>query len=147
MDGINENPAVRDTEPVPRVVKVPTAHVSDAGTIRNLLTEPCGGVSIISCNMGSKRSSHYHLTDSHWLYVVKGVMRYWERPVGSPEPPKEYRVHRGEMIHTGPMVEHWTEFPEGTLLLSLSDRPRDHASHEADVVRVGPRPSDWAEPC
>jgi hypothetical protein len=144
MDGVDENPAVRDTEPVPRVLKVQAAHVSDAGNIRNLLTEPCGGVSIISCNPGSKRSAHYHLTDAHWLYVVRGTMLYWERPVGSTEPPTEYRVGMGEMIHTGPLVEHWTEFPDGAVLVSMSDRPRDKASHEADVVRVGPRPSDWA---
>lgn len=89
---------------------------------------------------GSKRSAHYHKTDAHWLYVVTGKMLYWERPVGSDVAPGYYEVPAGAMIHTGPMVEHWTEFPETTLLLSLSDRPRDHVSHESDVVRVGERP-------
>lgn len=89
---------------------------------------------------GSKRSAHYHKEDAHWLYVAKGAMFYWERPVGSRAKPVCYRVYGGEMIHTGPMVEHWTEFPEETLLISMSDRPRDHDSHESDVVRVGERP-------
>jgi quercetin dioxygenase-like cupin family protein len=144
MDGIDQETPVRDTEPVQRVVSVRLAHASNAGWIRNLLTEPCGGVSLIACRLGSQRSSHYHKTDSHWLYVADGVMKYWERPVGSTAKPTEYRVGKGQMIHTGPMVEHWTEFPEETLLISMSDRPRDHVSHEEDVVRVGPRPSDWA---
>jgi quercetin dioxygenase-like cupin family protein len=91
---------------------------------------------------GSKRSAHYHKTDAHWLYVAKGVMHYWERPAGSKARPTHHVVTAGAMIHTGPMVEHWTEFPEDTLLVSMSDRPRDHASHESDVVRVGERPAE-----
>ena len=45
-------------------------------------------------------------------------------------------IEKGEMVWTGPGVEHATVFPVYTVLISMSLRPRDHASHEQDVVRL-----------
>jgi uncharacterized RmlC-like cupin family protein len=112
----------------------PTRTQTPAGPIVNLNVQ--GNVSVIHCEKGSRRSSHHHLTDWHYLFVVHGEMRYWERPVGSAEPP-EYRVaYPGDMIYTGPMVDHWTEFPVPTTLISVSQIHRTTENHEKDLVRV-----------
>lgn len=136
----------RDTEPnmmaVPALppngaVELESAFLNDAGIIQNLVTGPnmrC--VSIVESVAGAVRSRHYHLTDAHWLYVLRGRMLYFERdPEGEYGPPLE--VKEGEMVFTGPLVVHRTEFPEATTLISMSLRPRDTESHEADLVRVG----------
>jgi quercetin dioxygenase-like cupin family protein len=110
---------------------------SDArGTIRNLLEQSCGGVSIIESKAGSRRSDHHHVSDGHWLYVLSGRMEYWERPVGSQDKPERVTVNQGEMIWTGPGIEHATVFPVDTVLISMSLRPRDKANHEADLIRL-----------
>lgn len=109
---------------------------SAAGWIQNLAEFPVGGVSIIESAAGSRRSDHSHVADGHWLYVHEGRMEYYERPVGSAEPPEHATIERGEMVWTGPGVEHATLFPVDTVLISMSLRPRDHASHESDVVRL-----------
>lgn len=114
--------------------------VDHRGQIINLLEQPCGGVSIIESKAGSRRSDHAHVLDGHWLYVLSGRMEYFERPVGSAEKPEHITVNPGELIWTGPGIEHATVFPVDTVLISMSLRPRDHASHEQDVVRVAPLP-------
>lgn len=116
---------------------------NEAGWIQNLAEFPVGGVSIIESVAGSRRSDHHHLQDGHWLYVFKGRMEYFERPVGSTEKPECATIEQGEMVWTGPGVEHATLFPVDTVLISMSLRPRDHASHESDVVRLAsPLPTE-----
>lgn len=121
---------------MPRVIEKSPDYANKSGEITNLLLEPCNGVSVIKSYAGSRRSSHYHKTDSHWLYVLSGVMEYYERPVGSTAQPTKYIVPDGCSIHTAPMMEHWTVFPADTVLISMSALPRSHEIHEADLVRV-----------
>lgn len=122
---------------------------NEAGWIQNLAEQPVGGVAVLFCKAGSSRSHHWHRDDSHELYVVSGEMRYVERArvvltAAGPIGPTRRRVIRaGEMIRTGPNVEHSTYFPVDTILISLSARSRTHAEHEADVVRCAPL--EWRE--
>ena len=123
----------------PMLSPLPAAHQSEAGVIQNLVElaadEGFRGVSIIDCLPGSRRSSHYHKTDSHYLYVLHGEMLYTERRYGSGTIVR-FTVCPGEMVFTGPMVEHWTEFRIPTRMISVSKLSRRHEEHEGDVVRV-----------
>ena len=115
---------------------------NEAGWIQNLAERPVGGVAVLFCKAGSSRSHHWHREDSHELYVVSGEMRYVERH--HPAYVSAQRtVKAGEMVRTGPNVEHSTYFPVDTILISLSARSRTHAEHEVDVVRCAPLP--WIE--
>jgi quercetin dioxygenase-like cupin family protein len=112
----------------------PTRTQTQAGPIVNLNVQ--GNVSVIHCEANSRRSSHHHREDWHYLFVVSGEMRYWERPVGSEEPPSYAVYYPGDMVYTGSGVDHWTEFPRPTTLISVSKIHRTHEAHEADLVRV-----------
>lgn len=126
-----------------KTVKLPEASKDPRGYIQNLLElaaedHPVRGVSLIKSRARTTRSNHYHKTDGHWLYVVSGLMHYWERPLDALQYERDpLVVGPGEMVYTGPLLHHRTYFVEETILLSLSHLPRDHASHEADVVRDG----------
>ena len=121
------------------LAKLPEPFKNDAGTIQNIVElgaeEGFRGVAIIDCVAGARRSSHWHKKDSHYLYVVHGEMLYTERRIGSGTVVR-FMVKPGEMVYTGPRIEHWTEFPVETRLLSVSKLSRSHEEHEADVVRV-----------
>lgn len=106
----------------------------ERGWIQNLAAS--GWVSIIQTKAGERRSSHWHRTDSHYLYVLSGEMSYFERPVGSADPPGWDSYKAGQMVFTGPNVEHWTYFPVDTVLVSVSQLHRTHDAHEQDVVRI-----------
>lgn len=115
--------------------------VSDAGLIQNLVnvfpgTSPIGCVSVLYSHKDSVRANHFHKEDSHFLYVIKGAVDYYERPIGSAEIPEPVRYVENQMFFTPPMVEHAMRFAEDTIMVSISKRPRDSESHESDVVRV-----------
>jgi quercetin dioxygenase-like cupin family protein len=125
------------------LTKLPAPFISHAGVIQNLVelatNEGFRGVSVIDSEAGSRRSSHWHRTDEHYLFVLSGSMLYTERKRGSGTV-VSFTVNQGEMVHTGPMIEHWTSFPEDTRLISISKLSREHEEHERDLVRV-----DWLD--
>jgi uncharacterized RmlC-like cupin family protein len=126
------------------------AHLTnDYGSPRVDLVEPYGdamawmqnlGVqgycSLLRFKAGARRSSHWHRTDSHWLYVLDGKFDYWWKHLGDDGKPHHIEVEAGQMVHTGPRISHWTYFPRETTLISVSTLHRQHGTHEGDVVRV-----------
>lgn len=118
--------------------KVPldSAHADARGAIQSIVNFPMKNVSLISSKKGSVRSNHYHLTDWHYMYVLRGSFDYYYRPTGSDDKPSLTRVSAGEMIFTPPMEDHATVFLDDTDMIVVSRNPRDQASYEADVRRV-----------
>jgi dTDP-4-dehydrorhamnose 3,5-epimerase-like enzyme len=106
------------------------------GKIQNLVLDPITSVAIITSKAGTVRSNHYHKTDWHYLYVISGSMKYYERDVDSDNQIEPIVVKAGEMVFTGPMKVHKTEFLEDTVMMSFAKNVRDHEHHEEDVVRV-----------
>lgn len=128
------------------IIELPEPSRDPRGSIQNLLelgldvpkSHCIHGASIITSRARTTRSNHYHKTDGHWLYVASGTMHYWERGLSDKLYPRDpLIVKAGEMVYTGPLLWHRTYFPDETVLVSLSLRPRDSSSHEADVVRDG----------
>lgn len=96
-----------------------------------------GYVGLLRFNAGARRSSHWHRSDSHYLYVVDGKCDYYWRAVGDDGKPHHVEVNPGQMVFTPPRVEHWTSFSRESVLISVSQLRREHGTHEADLVRVG----------
>ena len=117
-------------------VTLPPPNVDSRGQIQSIVNFPMKNVSLITSRKGSVRSNHYHVTDWHYMYVLKGSFDYYYRPTGSPTPPDVVHVGAGEMIFTPPMEDHATVFLEDTEVLVASRNPRDQVSYEADVRRV-----------
>lgn len=119
------------------LVPLPDApFVNEAGTIQNVLHNlPPGTFSIIECLPNTTRSKHRHL-DGHWLYVVEGSMKYFERPEGSREDVKPIEVKQGELVWTPPGAEHKAYFERRTVLVSISTASRTHEEHEKRLTRV-----------
>jgi oxalate decarboxylase/phosphoglucose isomerase-like protein (cupin superfamily) len=117
-------------------VDLPPANRDDRGGIQSLVNFPMKNISLISSTRGSVRSNHYHMTDWHYMYVLKGSFDYYWRPTGSDAPLEVTRVSEGEMIFTPPLEDHATVFLEDTEMLVASRNPRDQESYESDVRRV-----------
>ena len=106
------------------------------GSIQPLVELMMRSAVLIDSNPGAVRANHYHKTDWHFCYVIKGAIDYYYRPFGDKGEPKRILVPEGKLVFTPPMVEHAMKFPERTQFLTLSRNPRDQASYEADVIRV-----------
>jgi quercetin dioxygenase-like cupin family protein len=122
--------------PFDRVVKLDKAYVDARGSIQPLVDRLMKSAVLIESKAGSLRANHYHKTDWHYCYVIKGCIEYWHRPTGSTEAPTKMLVQAGEMMFTPPMVDHGMVFPEDCTFLTLSRNSRDQAAYEADVVRI-----------
>jgi oxalate decarboxylase/phosphoglucose isomerase-like protein (cupin superfamily) len=117
-------------------VELEPPHVDDRGSIQSIVNFPMKNLSLISSRKGSVRSNHYHVTDWHYMYVMKGSFDYYYRPTGTEQEPLVTRVNAGEMVFTPPMEDHATVFLDDTEMLVVSRNPRDQASYESDVRRV-----------
>jgi len=106
------------------------------GSIQPLVDMMMKSAVLITSKKGSFRANHYHRTDWHYCYVLKGCIEYYHRPTGSAAEPQVILVKQGQMVFTPPMVDHGMKFPEDTEFLTLSRNPRDQESYEADVVRI-----------
>lgn len=117
-------------------VALEPAHLDHRGSIQSIVNFPMKNLSLISSKKGSVRSNHYHVTDWHYMYVLRGSFDYYYRPTGANQQPLVIRVDAGEMIFTPPMEDHATVFLDDTEMLVVSRNPRDQESYESDVRRV-----------
>ena len=118
------------------VVRFGASHADERGAILPLVDEPMKSAVLISSTKGTVRANHYHKTDWHYCYVLKGAIEYHHRPVGSLEIPRVARIQAGEMFFTPPLVEHAMVFTEDTEFLCLGRNSREQAAYEADITRV-----------
>ena len=110
--------------------------VDKRGSIQPLVDLMMKSAVIIESKAGALRANHYHKTDWHYCYVIKGKIEYFHREVNSTKKPELIIVEKENMVFTPPMVEHCMKFPLDTLFLTLSRNPRDHKTYEEDVVRT-----------
>lgn len=105
------------------------------GRILSIVDETVQNVSIITCNAGAIRSNHWHRTDFHFMYVLKGEIDYFFKALDSDK--VEYlKVEKGDNIFTPDREIHATYFPIDTTLIVSSKFPRDQETYERDTVRV-----------
>lgn len=118
------------------VIVLPAPFVDPRGKIQTLVQDSITSVQVITSKAGTLRANHWHREDSHFMYIVSGVMVYHHRVVGSAEPPNSVTLRAGELVYTPSGVEHAAEFPEDCMFLNITTGPRDQKSYEADIVRV-----------
>lgn len=122
--------------PAEVVVALEAAHKDDRGEIQPLVDLPMKSCVLIRSRAGSVRANHFHRTDWHFCYVLKGQIEYYHRPVGSKDKPARTVIKQGQIFFTPPMVEHAMVFPVDTDFLTLGRNSRAQEVYEADVVRV-----------
>tara|TARA_B100000575_G_C23140084_1_gene663228 strand:- start:1878 stop:2306 length:429 start_codon:yes stop_codon:yes gene_type:complete len=105
------------------------------GEILSIVDDKARNVSIITCNVGSIRSNHYHLEDYHYMYVLEGEMDYFFRDIET-DKVNYLKIKKSQNVFTPPMEIHATYFPIKTKLIVTSRNPRDRDTYEKDTVRV-----------
>ena len=130
--------ALVDKGAYPTQVSVPLDEpfVNHNGVIQNLLLERFTSAAIITSVAGAVRANHYHKTDWHYSYVLRGAVWYYWRPADSRARPEFQVFGPGTMFFTPPLVEHAMFFPEETAFLTFAKNIRDHEHHESDLIRV-----------
>ena len=131
---LDENSA--NTRPTGPIVSLPVPFEDSRGVIQTLVDGGIQSGQGITSKAGTVRANHYHKTDSHFMYVIKGVMKYFYRPARDTSPPKWLLVKERQMVFSPPMVEHAVEFLEDSVFINVTAKSRDQGSYEHDLVRV-----------
>lgn len=136
------NDIVAGNWPAEPVIPVAEPFKNISGEISNLAWGTFESASFIRSVAGSVRSNHFHQTDWHFIYVISGLMYYYQRPsIGhrkSEVTPLRRRCSAGTLVFTPPLMEHATFFPVATDVVTLQRYQRDHEHHEADLIRIPP---------
>lgn len=90
----------------------------------------------ITCTKGALRAQHLHLSDYHVVYLIKGSMNYYERPMGSNEKPKKFKFKAGQWFFTGSKIEHLMEFLENSEFISISRLSRQQQDYLRDTKKL-----------
>lgn len=120
------------------IKKIKPFHKDERGEMSYLLDEKVKIVNalLITSKKGTIRANHYHKTDSHYSYLIKGKMKYIIQDVEQKGRKKSAIVKAGELVYTPSMLLHAMVFLEDTVFLALTTESRDQKKYEKDLVRV-----------
>ena len=124
--------------PTSIIVDLPKPFSDERGTIQPLLDIDMKSSVLITSKSGSIRANHYHKTDWHYCYVLSGKIKYYHRPHGNKDLPKEVTIKEKQMFFTPPMVDHAMVFNKKTEFITWSRNSRIQEVYEADVCRISP---------
>ena len=108
----------------------------DRGFIQPLCDLNMKSASLIYSKPDVWRANHYHKEDWHFIYVIKGEFEYYFRKTNSGEKTKKKIVTEGQLLFTGPMIDHAMLYTKETELIVVSKNPRDQKTYEEDLVRI-----------
>jgi len=115
-----------------KVIKIKDSFVDKRGKITNILESPVTSIVIITSKKGAIRANHYHKRDSHWSYIIKGKMEYYEeRKSGKIE---KVIVKEGEMVYSAPGVPHAMKFLESSIFLAMTTKKRLKGRYDKDTI-------------
>ena len=118
------------------LIELETPFVDERGKIQPLADIDFKSCVLITSKKGTIRANHYHKTDWHFCYVLKGSIDYYYRPVGVKKTPQMIKIKKEQLFFTPPMVEHAMVFHEDTTFLTLGGNSRIQSKYEADLVRT-----------
>ena len=118
------------------IVEMEDSHSDERGSIIPLADEDMKSAVLITSKKGTVRANHFHHTDWHYCYVLKGKIDYHWRKAGDKGKCERVTIGQGQLFFTPPLVEHAMHFLEDTDFLCLGRNPRDQATYEADITRV-----------
>ena len=118
------------------ILDLPEGYKDTRGIIQPLCDLNMKSASLIVSQPNSLRANHYHKTDWHFIYVLRGQFEYFFRKTNSKEEIKKKIVKKGELLFTGPLIDHAMIYTEETEIIVLSKNPRDQKTYEEDTVRI-----------
>ena len=102
------------------LLALPSGHQDPRGIIQPLCDLNMKSASLIVTKPNSWRANHYHKKDWHFIYVLKGSFEYYFRKTNSSEEIKKKIVKKGDLLFTGPLIDHAMLYTEETEILCLS---------------------------
>ena len=118
------------------IIDLKEKFTDNRGFIQPLCDLNMKSASLINTKADQWRANHYHKKDQHFIYVIKGEFEYYFRKTDNNEDTKKKIVTQGQLLFTGPMIDHAMLYTKETEILVVSKNPRDQKTYEEDTVRI-----------
>lgn len=121
------------------VKKIRPFFADERGNMFHLLDKNAAITSalIVTCKKGAIRANHYHKKDTHYSYMLKGIMEYTYQDAKDKNAKKHtVIVNKGEIVETPRMIIHAMRFLENSVFIALTTESRDQKKYEKDTIRV-----------
>jgi len=117
--------------------KVTEATADDRGKISDIFyKEKIDHVAIIESYQGGLiRGNHYHKKTTQHIFMTKGSLRYWYRPVDEDIAPSSIVARPYDLITTPPFEVHALEILEYCEFIVFSEGMRGGKDYESDTFR------------
>lgn len=122
-----------------KVFKTKPEFVDERGFISRIINNskfPIKSVLYIERKAGTVSANHYHKKDAHYIYCLKGKIKYYEKDTRKKGKVSSVILHPGDLVLSSPMIAHATEFLEDTVLLAFTAETRNHKAYEDDTIRI-----------
>lgn len=90
----------------------------------------------ITGKRGSKRGNHIHKVDTHYCYVVSGLIIYKYRVNKDSLEDIFVTLYPGDMVYTPTGEPHVFIFEEDSVFIALATEARDQKTYENDITRI-----------
>ena len=96
-------------------------------------------VAIIKSKPNVLRGDHYHKKTTQWMYITKGSLEYWYKPLNSKANPKVKLLKVGDLVETPPNEMHALKIGKnGNEFIVFTMGKRGGKDYENDTYRFKP---------
>lgn len=118
------------------LISLPKSFSDRRGFIQPICDFETKNTSLIYCKKKTWRANHYHKKDWHFIYVLNGSFEYYYRKTNTNTKVIKKIITKGQLLFTGPMVDHAMFYLTKTNIIVMSKNPRDQKTYENDTVRI-----------
>jgi quercetin dioxygenase-like cupin family protein len=119
---------------------IKSEHTDERGAIIKILggspLKRTRSIVLITSKKGVTRGNHYHCTESHYIYVLWGEAKYYEKGLSKSAKLTEIDLKTGDMVYTEPMVIHTMKFLADSGILYMSTSTRNKKAYDKDTKYV-----------
>ena len=96
-------------------------------------------VAIITSKPNVRRGDHYHKKTTQWMYITKGSLEYWYKPLKSKKKAKKKLLKVGDLVETPPYEMHALKIGKyGNEFIVFTVGQRGGKDYENDTYRFSP---------
>jgi len=112
-------------------------HEDERGIIADIFYDhPIDHSSYITAKKGSIRGNHYHKLSTQNVFLIRGALDYWYKPVSSEGPAEMVKIVPGDIVESSPLEIHALSFSEDSEFIAFSEGVRGGRDYEIDTFRV-----------
>ena len=96
-------------------------------------------VAIIDSKPNVRSGYHYHKKTTQWMYITRGSLEYWYKPLKSKKKPRMKLLNVGDLVETPPKEMHALKIgKKGNQFIVFTIGKRGGKDYENDTFRFKP---------